>query len=293
VAQYDSADLLALTRTELRQPTTADFPATADIYAWLTQAQSDVFWRLAPIVPESQYNPPTLLTIQATRTVSSGTTSGSTTVTSAALFRFTDLGSTISGSGIPTGSIVTAVNSTSSLEISQAATATASPTLTFTPDPTVYYFGMDGETNPITPLGQVEIYRSLQGIMDSPSTPGPDFLCEGVRFRVPNGIPWAGPGPYARFITAPGTISASVAPTLRPVQAREALVYYAAARGWKVLGNAAEAGESKALYDSVLQRTILGLRTQYSAQDGIAGLNGLGTWVNNGGFGYNAPMSGS
>lgn len=70
------------------------------------------------------------------RTVSDGvTTSGSSTVTSSTgNFTSADLDSKISGTGIPDGSRITAINSTTSVSISSAATATGSSlTLTITP----------------------------------------------------------------------------------------------------------------------------------------------------------------
>jgi hypothetical protein len=66
----------------------------------------------------------------ATRPLVTATTNGSTTVTSAALFLSTDLGKLITGVGIPPNTYVTKYTSTSSIQISQQATATGAPTLT-------------------------------------------------------------------------------------------------------------------------------------------------------------------
>lgn len=62
MSQYDSADLLARLRRDVREPTTADFPATADLYAWLAQGQIDVFQRLAMAVPDAVIGAPTQMT---------------------------------------------------------------------------------------------------------------------------------------------------------------------------------------------------------------------------------------
>ncbi len=62
MAAYDAADLLARLRRDVREPTTADFPATADLYAWLGQGQIDVFQRLAMAVPDAVIGAPTQMT---------------------------------------------------------------------------------------------------------------------------------------------------------------------------------------------------------------------------------------
>lgn len=64
-------------------------------------------------------------------TIASSTTISSTTVTSAALFGNVIVGMYVSGTGIPAGSIVTAKASSSSITVSQAATVTGTPNLTF------------------------------------------------------------------------------------------------------------------------------------------------------------------
>jgi hypothetical protein len=63
-----------------------------------------------------------------TRSFTVTTTNGSATVTSAALFLSTDVGSPISGTGIPSGAYISAFTSTSSVTISVNATASGSPT---------------------------------------------------------------------------------------------------------------------------------------------------------------------
>ncbi|MEQ1673424.1 MAG: DUF1566 domain-containing protein, partial [Candidatus Nitrotoga sp.] len=61
----------------------------------------------------------------------SATTSGSATITSAALFGTVDVGDAVSGTGIPAGAVVIAKASSSSLTINLNATASGSPTLLF------------------------------------------------------------------------------------------------------------------------------------------------------------------
>ena len=68
------------------------------------------------------------------RNLSGTTVLGSTTVTSTGLFRFTDVGSAISGAGIPLGATIVSYNSDSSITISLAATASGTNTLTLAPN---------------------------------------------------------------------------------------------------------------------------------------------------------------
>lgn len=221
---YDSPDLLALTRVECRQPTTADFPQDADVYQMLSRGQEDMIFRLSTTVPESQYGAPTLLT-------------------------------------------------------------SADGGNTFT-------FGTDSDGNNIVPLGAVEIYRILEGVGDpnSECTSPADYLFEGDRIRSPNNQPWMGPGPYARFITPPLKIAALVAPVIKPIQARECLVYFGASKLWRVLGNADNAAASMQDYERCFARNQLALRVQFNAQNAVAGLSGNGRWWS--GFGNRAPLSG-
>jgi len=78
------------------------------------------------------------------RTLSGTTVSGSSFVTSAGRqFKFTDVGSTISGTGIPGGTTITAFNSTSSVTLSAPATFSSTTTLTLTPNTAVNDAVMD------------------------------------------------------------------------------------------------------------------------------------------------------
>jgi len=68
------------------------------------------------------------------RTVADGKTNGTSTVTSATVkFKPSDLGATISGLSIPTGSYITSVNSSSSVNISETAGIQTNITLTVDP----------------------------------------------------------------------------------------------------------------------------------------------------------------
>lgn len=89
---------------------------------------------------------------------------------------------------------------------------------------------------PSDPLGQVEVRESPTGRLWIPCAQwesGGDFVHEGNRIRFPDGkAKTFTDGPYARWVAAPTTISASVEPTLKPTNARlllvhQACVYYA------------------------------------------------------------------
>jgi hypothetical protein len=290
--QWDSADLLSRLRTEIRQPSTSTVADDTACYEWLSRGQDKLFRRLAALVPESQYQGPVLLTASAARTVSCTTVSGSATVTSATLFLNTDIGSSVSGTGITAGSVILAVNSTSSIVISKVATASATNTLTFTPDPNVFTFGADGDGNAILPIGTVEVYGSLAGIPGGALKPGVDFLIEGTRLRGLNNQPWAGPGPYVRYIVPPTKISATVAPTLQPVQMRECCIYDAATTYYRITKDADMVAASAQQFEEAYLQHLLALRVQFYQQDAQAGLGNRASWIDGAGFGVLTPLGG-
>ncbi len=155
-----------------------------------------------------------------------------------------------------------------------------------------FTFGTDSDGNNIFPLGAVEIYRTLQAVGDTNqacSSPD-DYLFEGDRIRVPNAMTWSGPGPYARWITPPLKITASVQPVIKPIQARECLVYFGASKLWRVLGNNDMAAAAMQDYERCFARNQLAMRVQFQNQNAIAGLGPNGQWY--GGFGTRAPLSG-
>lgn len=59
---FTSADLLARCQRYAGLPTTAEFPAAADWYAWLSEAENDWKASIASQVPKSQWGSPTLMT---------------------------------------------------------------------------------------------------------------------------------------------------------------------------------------------------------------------------------------
>lgn len=291
--QWDSADLYARLLAEIRQPSTSTVADSTACYEWLSRAQDKLFRRLSGLVPESQYGPPLLLSRPAARTVVSATTINTTTVTSASLFLPTDVGAGISGTGIPTGATILQVNTVSSVTISAAATVTGAPTLTVTPDANTVTFGSDADGNAIFPIGTVEIFPTLSAIPGGALRPGVDFLIEGRLIRGLNGQPWAGPGPYARFIRVPTKVSATVDPTLQPVQMREAMIYDAAATYYRITKDPESKAQSEADFEACYLGHLLALRVQYAAQDAQAGLGGDWNWVSGSGFGAMTPLGGA
>jgi hypothetical protein len=102
-----------------------------------------------------------------------------------------------------------------------------------------YTFGNDLEGQPIFPLGHVEIRLSRTGRVLIPSADfgNGDFVMEGDRIRIPGGRSKTfSSGPYARFVTPPTKISASVEPVLKPRDARSLIVTRAGIL-WAIRGN--------------------------------------------------------
>lgn len=108
------------------------------------------------------------------------------------------------------------------------------PTLLTTGDSgATYTFGTDADTANICPIGHIELRESKTGAMIPPASAW-DTTTLGFIFEADK-IRWPGQktrtfadGPYARFVTPSALLNASVAPVLKPLFARELLVYEAA-----------------------------------------------------------------
>lgn len=93
-----------------------------------------------------------------------------------------------------------------------------------------YYFGLDDDGDPITPLGEVEIRApGPKGRVLKPSVQWgshPSFVIEGNGIRFTNGRAWNPTnGLWARFVTPPTSgIDADTEPVLQPKFARKLLV---------------------------------------------------------------------
>lgn len=90
-----------------------------------------------------------------------------------------------------------------------------------------YYFGSPTADPKVYPIGHLEIRESRSGRVLIPGSDWQerDFVMEGDHIRIPNGKQKTfTAGPYARFVTRPGAISATIQPTLQPPDARMLLV---------------------------------------------------------------------
>jgi len=82
----------------------------------------------------------------------------------------------------------------------------------------------------VFPYGSVEIRSSRKGALLVPTTDwgAGDYVWEGSKIRMPNNTTRTfSDGPYARYITAPTEISATIEPVLVPAMARALVMYYA------------------------------------------------------------------
>jgi hypothetical protein len=110
----------------------------------------------------------------------------------------------------------------------------STPTLTTT-DNQVFIFGAsDLNTDPMFPIGKVNIYPSLASIPDSPLIEGVDYLWEGTQIRIPNNGTYTGTL-YWRGVAPVLALSATNQPTLSPPPAR-ILIVLEAVRAYAVEG---------------------------------------------------------
>jgi len=102
----------------------------------------------------------------------------------------------------------------------------------------------------IHPIGPVEVREALDRQLLIPSTDWDargDYIHEGDLIRMPNNEERIfTDGPFARFITPPDVISASVEPTLNPPRARILLVHRAGAM-WAQRGGIRDPGAAEEL----------------------------------------------
>lgn len=153
-----------------------------------------------------------------------------------------------------------------------------------------YTFGNDADSNAIFPLGQIVLFRNQNGNPGSELVPGVDFLMEGNRIRSMNYVPFSFT-PYAQMVTPPLTLDASVAPILKPVQARVCLIYFGAALFFQgPLQKPDLAAQHKAIAEELYLEHLLAMKTQFFNQNAVAGLGGGLPWYS--GFGTLTPLGG-
>ena len=145
-----------------------------------------------------------------------------------------------------------------------------------------YTFGTDTDSANINPIGHIELRESPTGAMIPPGSEW-DNSTQSFLFQA-NLIRWPGQrsrtfsdGPYARFVTPPNVLSATAAPTLRPLYARELLVYDAAERAAVRVG--ADPTSYGAMFDSRWPEILATMQTQYSGS-GLTAVadSGQGVW---------------
>lgn len=126
-----------------------------------------------------------------------------------------------------------------------------------------FTFGTYADGAPIFPMGKAMIYTSLKGVPDAPLHPGYDYLEEGNRIEIPNGL--TRPGPlYWRGITPPQRIDATTDPALQPPPSRF-LITLCAVKNFGQAGNINPdmAGQMTELWSREFPRWMLVYRTQY------------------------------
>lgn len=160
------------------------------------------------------------------------------------------------------------------------------PVLMTTADSGVTYtFGTDANGYAIFPLA-CEVYGEVNGRELSACSwqYGGDFVIEGDKIRMPGNVAQTfDSGPYARFVRADASISASIEPILKPAPARvllvqKALINYAAVGGLR------DPQPWQEKYDASWKTWLTAMRTQFADGAGVAN-EGLATprwWVSYG-----------
>ncbi len=155
------------------------------------------------------------------------------------------------------------------------------PTLMTTSDSGVTYtFGSDAATGGnISPIGHIEIRSSPTGPMIPPGsdwdTTTLSYLFESDKIRFPGQKSRTfADGPYARFVTMPGLLNASNAPTLKPIFARELLVFDAAERAAVRLGT--DPSMYGAMFDARWPEILMQIMTAFSGAGRVATMGGGG-----------------
>lgn len=146
-----------------------------------------------------------------------------------------------------------------------------------------YTFGTDSATGQnVSPIGHIELRESPTGAMILPASAW-DNTTLGYLFESDT-IRWPGQktrtfsdGPYARFITMPGLLNATNAPTLKPVFARELLVYDACERAAVRIGQ--DPSPYAAMFDARWPEILQAITTSFHGAGVIATQGGgQGLW---------------
>ena len=151
------------------------------------------------------------------------------------------------------------------------------PTLLSTADSgATYTFGTD-----VTPIGHIELRESPTGAMIPPASEW-DNTTQGYLFEAEK-IRWPGQrtrtfanGPYCRFVTMPGVLDGSTAPTLKPVWARELLVYDAASRCATIVGM--DPAPYDGMFNARWPEILSAMQTAHHGTGALANTGGVATW---------------
>ena len=142
----------------------------------------------------------------------------------------------------------------------------ALPTLS-TSDQNVFTFGDDANGNPIAPLGDVQVYKFITDVPDTPMVPDLDYVSEGSQIRLPHDRKYGGTL-YWRGIVMPAPITAATTQLpLLPIEANE-LIGIRAARNFAESGNVRNASLADRMEKRWAQRfpkICLLLKRQFSA----------------------------
>lgn len=148
-----------------------------------------------------------------------------------------------------------------------------------------YTFGTDGNGDAVFPLA-CEVYAQVNGreLLASSWNATGDFVIEGDRIRMPGNVAQTfDSGPYARFVRADNTISASSEPVLKPAPARILIVLKAAIK-FAGIGGLRDPQPWEEEYQAAFRRWITVMRTQFADATGVAneGLVNPTTWFSYG-----------
>lgn len=154
------------------------------------------------------------------------------------------------------------------------------PTLLSTADSgATYTFGTDADGANICPIGHIELRESKTGAMIPPASEWDistlAFLFESDKIRWPGQKSRTfADGPYARFVTPPALLNASTAPVLKPLYARELVVYDAAERAAVRVGQ--DPTPYGAMFDARWPEILFAMTTAFHGAGIVATQGGYG-----------------
>lgn len=143
--------------------------------------------------------------------------------------------------------------------------------LTTTDSGVTYTFGTDANGHAVFPLA-CEVYGTVEGreLRACSWLSWGDFVIEGDKIRMPgNRALTFDDGPYARFVRADASISASIEPILKPAPARILLVYKALI-AFAAVGGLRDPSPWEEKYVAAWKTWLTAMRTQFADATGVA-----------------------